>query len=61
MQCNCGAETALRSFKVNRATTAKSWTGIDWKQSQMPITISRQVCPACGRQGEITVKRGNKK
>jgi len=56
MQCKCGGETRYQEHEIKSAETAFDWTGIKFKQHELPVMVGRNVC-VCGRQGPITVNR----
>lgn len=48
MQCSCGAETLHHEHIVKTERTAEEW--YPGQRVGLPVVVSREVCPACGRE-----------
>jgi hypothetical protein len=49
MQCNCGGETRPGTHQVTTMAKAVEWYA-DVLERHLPLTITQDKCPGCGRQ-----------
>lgn len=48
MQCKCGEETRIGTHEVKTLAGAMGWFD-DVFDTDLPLTIEQDKCPACGR------------